>query len=192
MIKSALQSSLTNDVKYRSMSVGNLPSSEYLIQSILLDSTTGTVTFDTLTPFSSIYKHLQVVITARTSRSDPTDNLRLTFNSSSENYRAHYLLGNGSNVTSAMLATTSYIELVRAAGNTAPSGVFSALVVDILDPFNSNKNTTVRNFAGVTSANEVWLQSAAWFNTAPITQISFVQGFGNYLQGSRFSLYGVV
>ena len=48
MIKSASRSSLVEDVKYTSMSAGVVPSSEYLIESRVLDTAVPSITFDNL------------------------------------------------------------------------------------------------------------------------------------------------
>jgi hypothetical protein len=78
-----------------------------------------------------------------------------------------------------------------AASSTAASNIFGASVVDILDPFESSKNTTVRTLNGGAGFG-VGLISSFWNNTASVTSISLIPGTGaNFVAGSRFSLYGV-
>ena len=57
MIKSASQSSLTSNIKYRSMSAGSVPSSEYLITSTVLTQNEPSITFD-VSGLSAQFRHL--------------------------------------------------------------------------------------------------------------------------------------
>ena len=162
-----------------------------LLETQVLASSASSVTFSSLAAtYGADYQHLQLRLTTRTDRVNPIDNMRLNFNGDTgSNYRHHWLLGDGGSVTSSTIASTN-IELYRSAAATATSGIFGANVVDILDPFSSNKNTVIRNFAGITTAaNEVRLQSGLWVNTAALTTITISSGW-NFVTGSRFSLYG--
>jgi len=192
MIKSAAQSSLLNDTRYTSMSAGVVPSSEYLISTTVLEANTPSVTFD-VSSFAGVYKHLQIVIVARSNGPFNDDAIRIRFNSDSgSNYSFHQLIGNGSSVTSSAATSQTGTFPIQIAGNASAANVFGGGVLDILDPYSSSKNTTVRGFSGITTANLVMLRSGAWLNTASITSITLngVDG-GNLLTGSRFSIYGV-
>lgn len=190
MIKSALQSSLTNDVKFRSMSVGNLPSSEYLIQSALLTQSETSIVFD-VSGLGSQFRHLQLVWIFRDSRSSAFGEATVRFNGdSASNYREHNLRGDGNSVTSASYARSGVF--IEGTGNTAAANSFAGGVMDILDAFNANKNTVVRYLSGRTGDNFVALNSTLWVNTAPLTSITISPtSSASFLQGSRFSLYGV-
>ncbi len=194
MIKSASRSSITNDQKYRSMLAGTVPSSEYLITSTLLDANTPSLTFD-VSSFAGVYKHLQIVIAARTDRALHVDSAMIQFNADTgTNYRAHYLIGNGTTVISAADAQGDRIYAARISGNNAGTSVFGTGICDILDPYSSTKNTTTRALAGYTSGSgsEVYLFSGLWMNTAAINSIRIFPNIGsNFVAGSRFSLYGV-
>jgi hypothetical protein len=108
------------------------------------------------------------------------------------NYSWHWLLGNGSAVQSAGDANqTSIFEYSTVASDEAGSA-FSALIVDILDPFETTKYKTTRTFAGrSTSRNHVSLSSGSWRNTAAMTSYSLAPASGSWAIGSRFSLYGI-
>lgn len=193
MIKSAQQSSIQNDIKYRSMSAGNVPSNEYLIQTVVVDATPDAViTFDT-SGLSGIYRHLKLVCAVRSTRSATNENMRIQFNNDTgANYSRHQLWGRGSTPVSeaATSQTSAFVATVCAASNTANS--FTAVSTDILDPFHTSKNTTVRTLHGSYDWTEVGLTSGAWFNTSEITEIDLVlQSGGSFAQYSRFSLYGV-
>lgn len=197
MIKSALQSSLTNDVKYRSMSAGNLPSSEYLIETAIVGATpVASVVFNDLAQYAGVYRHLQIVAVARTDRAAAGDDLSIQLNGDTgSNYTWRNLKGNGSSVTNEVVAiNNTWMGNYALAGGTTTSNVFSAQVTDILDPFNSNKNTTIRSLSGMASNNNsIDLTSGFWNNPASLTSIRIFLRLGtNYVQYSRFSLYGVV
>lgn len=195
MIKSASRSSITNDQKYRSMLADAVPSSEYLISSTVLDTNTPSVTFD-VSSFAGVYKHLQIVIAARTDRALHVDSAMIQFNGDTGgNYRAHYLLGTGSAVASGDDGSgVVRVYAARVTGATAGTSVFGTGICDILDPYSSTKNTTTRALAGYTSGSgsEVYLFSGLWMNTAAINSIRIFPNIGsNFVAGSRFSLYGV-
>jgi len=150
--------------------------------------------------FSSIpqtFTHLQVRCFNRsgTGYAQPNDLSLIRFNSDSgNNYRSHFLYGEGSstfsNDNSGIL---SYIRLPQTTGNTATSNVFGSSVVDILDYTNTNKNKTVRSIGGfdANGAGQAWFTAGVWFNTAAITSLTI--GTGNWFDAvnSRFDLYGI-
>jgi len=181
------------------MSVGNLPSSEYLIQTTVVDATTAaTVVFSDLGQYANVYRHLQLVFVSRSNRSGAEDsNVYIQFNGDTgANYNSHYLRGNGSAMESGAYTSTNNNGVFLYQGNTGSTQTansFAANIVDILDPFNSNKFTTVRNLSGMTGAlNRIFLHSGAWRNTASLTSITLDDTAANFTQYSRFSLYGVV
>jgi hypothetical protein len=197
MIKSALQSSLTNDIKYNSMSVGNLPSNEYLIQSHVLDAATAVIEFN-VTGLGSQFRHLQLVTSVRTNRSDAdSDPVRIRFNSDTgSNYARHRLIAYLSTNLISGAATSQnamFITESAACANNA-ANIFAGVVTDILDPFQTNKNKTIRSFGGnhASGWNAVELYSGFWNNTNAVTTITLTPLIGtNFVAGSRFSLYGV-
>ena len=193
MIKSALQSSLTNDVKYASMSAGNLPSSEYLIQTTVVGATpVASVEFD-VSDYAGVYRHLKIVSAIRTTRaSSSADFLKITFNSDTTGYARHALYSNGS--TPASYGLTDIIGTSDFPASTSPANQYGAFVMDILDPFNTNKNTTIRLLGGSAgSPSQIMLTSGLWVDTTPVSSIKFEPGnvSSNIDQYSRFSVYGV-
>ena len=183
MIKSALQSSLTNDVKYRNLDTFNVPSNEYLIETVLLGSNAASVTFSNLGQYAGVYRHLQIRY-ATLSTLDTWLNIRV--NASTTDYYSHRLQGEGSVSSGASNSTSIGMQLM---GLTGTSSVPGRGVFDILDPFNSNKKKVVRGLTG--GPNTVALTSGMWNNTAAVTSLELVNGGGNFAQYSRFSLYGV-
>jgi hypothetical protein len=67
----------------------------------------------------------------------------------------------------------------------------AAFVCDILDPFETTKNKTIRSLAGYGSGGNVNLYSGLWINTSALTSITILASSGNFASASRFSLYGI-
>jgi hypothetical protein len=157
----------------------------------------ATISFSNLnSTYGSTYQHLQIRAVLRSTRSDTDSIYYVQFNGdTAANYRAHFLRGNGSAVTSES-NTASYpngiIIFGGLPGNTATANAFGPNVIDILDPFETTKNTTIRALVGQSaSINRIALESGAWFNTAALTSITLDDVFGNFAQYSRVSLYGM-
>jgi hypothetical protein len=166
-----------------------------LITTTVLTGNTASVTFSNLGDYSSTYKHLQVRYTARTDRASfSIDDVILRFNSDTgNNYASHLLYGNGSSVLAAAETSASRTTWNVAAAASATANIFSGGIIDILDPYSTSKNTTIRNLAGLHAADpQIRLSSGLWNNTASITTILLGPLLGsNFVSGSRFSLYGV-
>jgi hypothetical protein len=171
---------------------GGVPfESDYeLIQSYILGSNQTSVTFSSLGDYSATYKHLQIRAAGRTDRAGTVDFAKLTLNGVTSGYSRHYLLGDGSSVSSSAGTGVAFMYGPRFSGNNASANVFGVGVIDILDPFSSTKNKTVRQLTG--EATQLWLTSGAYLSTTPVSSIGFAPEIGtNFLTGSRFSLYGI-
>jgi hypothetical protein len=188
------QSSINNTVDYRNMSGNVIPSSEYLIETVVLGSNAASVVFSNLGQWAAVYRHLQIVFTSRaTTSGTAADRLWVRLNADAGgNYSDHFLRGNGSAVSSGAQTNTTEMFLGLSVRNGNTAGIFGAGIIDILDAYNTNKNTTVRSLNGYTASDQlISLNSGAWRNTSAITSISIVPEQNNFLAGSRFSLYGV-
>jgi len=160
-----------------------------LLETQILSSNTSSITFSSLSTYASTYQHLQIRAVAKTDRSGAdNDTVIMRFNGdSASNYSCHYLRGQSGSVSSG--ANTSETKILcRAIG--ATDGNFGALVIDILDAFETTKYKTTRSLGGYSNAI-LELGSGSWRNTAALTSILLDQDVGsNFLTGSRFSLYG--
>ena len=159
-----------------------------LLETQVLGSSAASVTFSSLSTYASTYKHLQLRVSANVVTSAANQYLR--FNGSTSSYSSHFLEGTGSSVISGHIsAVTNRANFMIC---NADSNNFAGAVIDILDPFDANKNTTFRSFAGSARSGTNWLglYSGAWYSTAALSSIEL--GFGNnWTQYSRFSLYGI-
>jgi hypothetical protein len=165
-----------------------------LITTTVLTGNTASVTFSNLGDYSSTYKHLQIRFTGRTTRSANSDVLAMRLNGDTgSNYAYHQLNGNGSIVESDAGTSQAQMRAGRITAASAAASAFGTGVVDILDPYSSSKNTTIRSLTGYSIASEpiVTLFSSFFNNTASITQITLFGLFNDLVSGSRFSLYGV-
>jgi hypothetical protein len=165
-------------------------SSDYeLIETQILGSSTPSITFSNLGTYSSTYKHLQIRAVARTNFASNDLWSKISINGSEAN-RYHRLSGNGSTVASTEFAI-GYVALFPAANGTTNS--FGGAVIDILDPYSTTKNKTIRSIHGFTGvSNWVLLSSALRIDTASTTSITLTaDSTGSFVSGSRFSLYGI-
>ena len=151
------------------------------------------------TSIPSTYKHLQIRLIAQTNRSSATgDYITLRFNSDSgTNYNGHYLGGNGSTAVAGVQgnANVMYVERITCSTQT---NIFGAIVMDILDYGNTNKNKVARWLGGYdvngdASTTNMQFASGIWLNSAnAITSITLNTGVGtSFNQYSSFALYGI-
>ena len=164
-----------------------------LIETITVGSGgAASVTFSNLNTYSSTYQHLQLRVVMRGNNPNQWDTLRFTFNGDTgSNYAFHNLIGNGSSVTSGVATSQPRIQFDGFVGSSASSGIFASGVIDILDPYETNKNKTVRGITGRTADTQVGLHSGVWLSTAAISSIALTCFGGTLQQYSRFSIYGL-
>ena len=145
---------------------------------------TGSSGVITLSSIPSTYKHLQLRVYIGASNSFAT--IRLNGDTTAANYRAHYLVGDGSAASSGTFASNAYFPV------TAISGAYAG-VLDILDYQNTNKYKTVRSLEGTdnNSSGSVYMTSDLWMSTAAISSIVLTCNSGNFPTASSFALYGI-
>lgn len=147
----------------------------------------------TFSSIPSTYKHLQLRYIVRSDRAVSLDSIDARFNGVGTTVSTSYhgLYGDGSTAGAYNGTLTRDVSLALCAGASAPSNVFSASIVDILDYATANKNRVTRTLNGqdFNGSGQVRLVSAGWYDTAAINQIVLVCG-GNFVQYSSFALYG--
>jgi hypothetical protein len=164
-----------------------------LIQTFTLGSNTSSVTFSGLNEYINTYKHLQIRWTARTTRVATETQVFLRTNiNNSASYFIHSLHGNGSSVLSTS-STSANPSIGFVTTSSSTGNAFAAGIIDILDPFSTTKNKTIRSFGGAwTSPNYVYLNSFSIADTAAINSLTMIDLISSGLvTGSRFSLYGI-
>ena len=167
-----------------------------LLETTTLTSTASSVTLSGLGAYSD-YKHLQIRMIARGTRSSGDELMLMRVNSNtSTSYNAHNLSGNGSAINANSNVTQNYIRNnMRISGASYPANGFAPMVMDILDFSSNSKYKTIRHFGGLPpgGGQEVTLGSGVLRSTAAITSLEF--GFyltgGSFAANTRFSIYGV-
>lgn len=168
-----------------------------LLETQVLSSSASSVTFSGLSAYAADYQHLQIRLVGRSDQAQEYAGVALRFNGDSgTSYSWHAVKGDGSSVTSTGATNTTAVQSsqweIPGASNAA--NIFGAVVYDILDPFEITKYKTVRWFGGRGAVNtgdkQIVLASGAWRNTSAASSISLTAN-GNFVTGSRFSLYGL-
>jgi hypothetical protein len=177
---------------------------ELIETAIVSGSSTSIITFSNLGTYSSTYKHLQIRYVARSDRATfSQDAIRVTINGNTTNtdYAVHVLSGDGSSVISgaALGNDTATSEIARLVGSGGQTGAFNAGVCDLLDPYSTTKNKTLRTLSGQTAQSAggfggtfINLYSTLFMSTSSVTSLAFFPRFGtNWVAGTRFSIYGI-
>jgi len=174
------------------------PAATWLIQRQTLASDTAIVSF---TSIPSIYKHLQLRVMAKHSRTANTFyNVNIQFNGDTgANYTSHYLFGNQSAVTASALTSGTFIDrnLYAISNASVHTSMFGVGIVDIHDYASTTKYKTVRSFTGQdvngASVNDyISIASGLWSSTSAINRIDLYVASYNLVTGSTFALYGMV
>jgi len=195
--KSLLHSSLLDNLYYNSMLVGNegyVPVTEVILAEEVLTSTQASVTFSSLGTLAAGYQHLQIRMATRDSRAVTANFIEMRFNADTgANYVTHKLDGDGSSVSSSAYTGLTFIRPVVEPGANAGANIFGASIIDILDPFDTNKYTTTRTLGGYEAASprEVSLASGLWMDTSALTEVLLRPQSGSFVSGSRFTLIGL-
>jgi hypothetical protein len=156
-----------------------------LLQTEILTGSQASVTFSDLnSTYGSIYQHLQIRMVGNGNEAT----LRFNGVTTSGSYKDHRLFGLNGSVSSG----TVYTDKILLGAMGVDTDQFAATVVDILDPFSTDKNTTIRALSGRPRASNAIVQliSGLFISTNAITSIEISDSV-NFTTGSRFSLYGL-
>ena len=164
---------------------------QLLETAIVSGSSTSVVTFSNLSAYASTYQHLQIRLVATVPSGDNW--LTMSFNNVTTNslYRNHLLRGTGSAVNAFTSGGEGNgIGYVMNIADTPSPGV-----IDILDPWELNKNKVIRGLVGNARAAQfgagVAITSGLYVSTDTVSSIEIRVPASNYVAGSRFSLYGI-
>lgn len=154
-----------------------------------LPSAQTVVTFENI---PQNYTHLQFRILLRSSVADWA-RIKFNNNSTSSDYRWHYIFGTGSSAGAGQ-GTGETIGVITALGNNNNP---AAAVVDILDYKSTVKHKTVRSLNGYdgNGNGQMNLMSNLWCPStiSAINRIDFQLGSsGQFQSGTSFAMYGVL
>lgn len=186
-IRSLARSSIRQSSKVNSALTGYESNYFHHLETVRLGASASSIDFINLARYND-YQHLQIRIIGRAS---VAANLQIQYNDDTGAlYSAHYLEANGSSVFSGASVNAIF-------GNcgvlVSESNIFSGMIIDILDPFDTTKNKTARSTYGAATAGSKWMGIASnlYRNTAAITSIKLIVSGTTFVAGSRFSLYGL-
>lgn len=161
------------------------------IQTITVGSG-GAASID-FTSIPSTYTDLMLVVSARSSRALPSDNLFVKFNNNTSNLSGRILIGSGSgSATSDSSGSVAYNAVGEA--NTMTSNTFGNMSVYI--PNYAGATPKAMNTDSVTENNATesyaTISASLWNNTSAITQVTLYWNTGpNFVEHSSATLYGV-
>lgn len=163
------------------------------IQSVVVPSAgTSSITFSSI---PSTYKHLQIRGIVRSSLASTAAGFIMRANGDSgTNYSAHNMGGSGASTQANAYTSNTYLYIMPSApAASQSSGIFGALVADILDYTSTDKYKTMRSFCGwdANGSGELYHASSQWMSTSAITSLSLLFTSSNLVQYSSFQLYGV-
>ena len=173
-------------------SSGGVASSYESIATTTLTTSTATVTFSSI---PATFTHLQVRGISRsvsTSTGGMWCKIYLNGDTTTSNYAAHVLYGNGATASAQGFASsglTQYCFYTAHAGDNS----WGDLVLDLLDYRNTNKYKTTRTLYGydANGSGLVGSGSELWMNTNAVTSLTIDNTGANFAQYSSFALYGV-
>lgn len=169
----------------------NYPRSTNSYESIATATGDGSSASITFSSIPSTYKHLQLRMSILTGTAGGTLLWRANGDTGA-NYAAHVVYGSGSAAAanySTGVTSADFFNNVTGTGTTQPT----AVIFDLLDYANTNKNKTVRILAGVdkNGSGEIDFYSGLWLSTAAVNSLTIRMSSGYFTTTSSFALYGV-
>lgn len=165
------------------------------LASAVLSATASSITFD-VSSYATDYKHLQIRGLLQGAHNG-SGYMNVRFNGASSPYRSHFFGSNGPDIFSFDPTTAGNMQIGTMYGNNNSNTTeFTATMIDILDPFSSSKNKTVKGLNAYirNSSNtdrEISFSSGAWFSTSAVTSITLSSSSGNLNTNTSLYLYGI-
>ena len=168
-------------------------------QSIATVVVTGSASTVVFSGIPANYTHLQVRVSAR-SQGGPngTFNLQLSGDGTTAyGYGFHFFKGDGSSASAGHTGSGSQtsIQLPWISSSSETTGVFSGVVIDILDYANLSKNKVIRSIGGFDNngSGSAAITSGIWLSNSAVTSLTFASSVSPYTfaVGTQFSLYGI-
>jgi len=158
-----------------------------LIEAKTLGSNTTTVSFASI---PATYTDLKILISARTTRIGPAENVYIGFNGSTSSFTTKQIVGEGSGTPQSY----SFNRLIGVApGATGTANTFTNFEVYISNYASSN----FKSFSAdaVQEANQTLaytiFMSGLWSDNTAINSVEFTAEFTQFVTGSTFYLYGI-
>jgi hypothetical protein len=162
-----------------------------LIDKAILTSSQTTISFTGLGSLSSTYNDLKIVYSARSSNTNPSNTIDLSFNSTTTNFTNLYLQAAGT-------SPASGANFARYSGgmnsSVETSNTFSNGEIYIPNFSSSSYKAYIANFVyenNSSGGNGLGYLADLWANTSAITSISLTGYAGDFVSESSFYLYGI-
>ena len=166
-------------------------------QLIDTQSPSGVASFDFVFPLPTRFDHLVIIWQARETGVVSTDFLKLRFNTdSAANYYRERAGWNGASIAAAELLAQTAAEAGELTGASVADAGLAAMGQIFIPNFGGStfkKQWGAMSFlaaALTTTLLQGFVPSGVWNSTAAITRITVLAGTGNFVAGSKFSLYG--
>lgn len=172
--------------EYSSFLAGNprfvSPAYESIASNTVGSGGASTITFSSI---PSTYTHLQARIMTTAST---LDDLGMKVNST-VGLKTHWLRGNGTTAVGLTNNPWSTYGLYISENGNEPTYP-TAIIVDLLDYTNTNKNKVIRILGGTdkNGSGRVWLASGLFDDLTAVSSITFTSSFAQY---SSIALYGI-
>lgn len=156
-------------------------------------SGTGVVTFSSLGNFT----HLKILCSGRGTQVATSTTVGLTFNGDTgANYDVELLSASGSTPTAGENVASTSAPIVVFPAASAPangSGSFDITIHDYRNTTFEKNGEMVGGWKLANSSGNLQIRARwfAWRSTAAITSITFTLVSGNYVAGTKFTLYGL-
>jgi hypothetical protein len=162
-----------------------------LLSSTVLQTNAASVTLSNIP--TTGYSNLKIKVSARSTRSNPTDTMNIRPNGDSANSLYTQLYGYGNTgLTATGSGTSGMFDAIPAA--TATDGYFGTCEIDILG-YSASAHKPIRIVGGSpTTTNTTWQindTSFLWQVNTAISSITFVTDVGSFVLGSNFAIYGL-
>lgn len=145
----------------------------------------------------STYAHLLVVVYARGDTAATSTPVNLRFNGDAgANYDSQELQASGASVSPAEAFAQTVMLAGHAPANTAPANLFCAMVAFIPHYAGSANNKLALAISSIrvgttTGLMANTLNGAFWRSTAAINRVTIQPGAGNFVAGTRVTIYGM-
>lgn len=149
----------------------------------------GTAEFANLSQYASTYQHLQLRMKLKNFADGEAADVSVDFGVSGTTYVASYFRRAAAlNQRGVRSASSIGIDIFGAINDTSLDSFTSYAILDIIDPFETTKNTVVKGFSGYDT--RLTFHSGMHLSTSAATRVRITAGQGLFEQ-STFSLYGI-
>lgn len=156
-----------------------------------ITSNTSNIVFTNIPQY---YSHLQLRLLFRDSAAftERSFFIEVNGNSPSSSNSLHYILGNGSSVSSSGSINQGRYASPAIPASSATSNVFGTVIGDLLEYANTSKFKTFRFFGGfdANGSGSVWLSSYTYASVSPVTALNIYTN-SQMLPGCSVALYGI-